>query len=467
MIALALLLSFPASVQGQTVYYGFTLLDPAEQSMVENAYIVVDGTQIVAVGRGAPPQGDNFERIDMSGRYALPGFIDAHAHITTGLRTFDMSSGSPVLKEETSEELTRFQALVALAFGVTTIRNPAGIPEAGARYRENVRSGSWLGPDILQAGSLFGGRPLEWALHPTDEAEWEGAIDREVDFEFEFVKLYTGLTEVELELGIKAAHARGLPAIAHLDRVSWTRAVELGIDALTHSLPTSEELLVEPARGAYIATRDAPRAKFMYQWWEWVDLDSEPVQQMIRVLAEKQVEVDLTLGVNEIVYWFNEIDSLPFMPVDEWMHPDHRPVWREQLGGSLYDWTADDFTRARAVMPKVLEFALRLHQAGVPLLIGTDGTGGGPLFARELELHVRAGIPIWEVLALATTKAAERLGLGGRTGALRAGFDADVVFLDANPLDDITNTRRVVTVLVNGRAYQPEELMEQARRLAE
>jgi hypothetical protein len=205
----------------------------------------------------------------------------------------------------------------------------------------------------------------------------------------------------------------------------------------------------------------------MYQWWEWVDLDSEPVQQMIRVLAEKQVEVDLTLGVNEIVYWFNEIDSLPFMPVDEWMHPDHRPVWREQLGGSLYDWTADDFTRARAVMPKVLEFALRLHQAGVPLLVGTDGTGGGPLFARELELHVRAGIPIWEVLALATTKAAERLGLGGRTGALRAGFDADVVFLDANPLDDITNTRLVATVLLNGRAYQPEELMEQARRLSE
>lgn len=71
----------------------------------------------------------------------------------------------------------------------------------------------------------------------------------------------------------------------------------------------------------------------------------------------------------------------------------------------------------------------RLHEAGVPLLVGTDGTGGGPLFLRELELHVEAGIPVGDVLALATTKAAERLGLAGRTGLLEADFEADIVFL--------------------------------------
>ncbi len=465
--AAALILCLPAAVHGQTVYHGFTLLDPAERRVIDNAYVVVDGTQIVEVGRGALLQGDKSGYVDMSGRYALPGFIDAHAHVTMGVRTIDMSGGTPVLKERPSDEITRFNALVALASGVTTIRNPAGVPAAGARYAESVRSGTWVGPQILQAGTLFGGLPLDWAVHPRNEQDWHDAIEGEVQLGFDFVKLYTGLSEHELEQGIAAAHARGLGTIAHLDRVSWTHAAELGIDALTHALPTSEDLLVEPARSEYIATRDAPSGKFMYQWFELVDFDSEPVQEMIRVLAEKRILVDLTLVVNEIVYWFNEIDSRPFMPEQDWMHPDLVGSWREQLGGSLYDWTVEDFDRAKSVMPKVLEFARRLHEGGVPLLIGTDGTGGGPLFARELELHVAAGMPVWDVLALATTKAAELLGLAGRTGKIEANFEADIVFLEANPLDDIANVGRVETVIAKGRVINRENLIEQARSFAE
>jgi imidazolonepropionase-like amidohydrolase len=81
-------------------------------------------------------------------------------------------------------------------------------------------------------------------------------------------------------------------------------------------------------------------------------------------------------------------------------------------------------------------------------------------------LHVEAGIPIWDVLALATTKAAERLDLRN-TGRLEAGFTADIVFLEANPLDDIANVGRVDTVLARGRAYQARDLIEQARTVAE
>ena len=134
-----------------------------------------------------------------------------------------------------------------------------------------------------------------------------------------------------------------------------------------------------------------------------------------------------------------------------------------QLGASLYDWTADDYRRAKAVMPKVLELARRLHQAGVPLLIGTDGTGGGPYYVRELELHVEAGIRPWEVLALATTEAAERLGLADRTGALEPGRKADIVFLEGNPLEDMGQAANVDSVVVDGRAYTRAALLERAR----
>ena len=91
------------------------------------------------------------------------------------------------------------------------------------------------------------------------------------------------------------------------------------------------------------------------------------------------------------------------------------------MTASHFGWTEDDYRRAHAAMPKVLELAKRFHAAGVRLSIGTDGTGGGPSFVRELELHVQAGIPAWEVLRLATSGAAERLGMAERRGTLAPG----------------------------------------------
>lgn len=461
-----ILASAPIAAQGQTVYHGFTLLDPIAQRATEDSYIVVRGGRIAEVGRGRPSVGGSYRFVDMSGRYALPGFIDSHAHVTIGVRHVDMSGSQPVLRENPTDSITRFNALVALASGITTIRNPAGVPAANRRYADRIRAGDWVGPTALQAGSLFGGFPLEWAQQPADTAAWRVAIDAEKTTGFDYVKLYTGLSEQELQSGIEAAHAHGLRTIAHLDRVSWTRAARLGVDALTHALPTSEDLLEGPARSAYVATRRVPSAKFMYQWFEWADLDSAPIQEMIGLLASRQIEVDLTLVVNELVYWFDRLDSLPIMKRDDWMHPAHQVPWRQQFNASVYDWTPEDFARAKAVMPKVLDFARRLHAAGVPLLIGTDGTGGGPIFARELELHVQAGIPVWEVLALSTTRAAERLGLGALTGALKVGLEADIVFLDRDPRRDISNVSQITMVVVDGKAYTAQDLVALARGFA-
>jgi imidazolonepropionase-like amidohydrolase len=113
-------------------------------------------------------------------------------------------------------------------------------------------------------------------------------------------------------------------------------------------------------------------------------------------------------------------------------------------------------------MPKVLELAKRFHAAGVRLSIGTDGTGGGPSFVRELALHVQAGIPPWEVLRLATSGAAERLGMAESRGSIAPGREADIVFLNANPLANIENVRDVDTVVQNGRAYRAQALIEMA-----
>ena len=461
----SLLLASLARGQETTVYHGFTLLDPTRAAVTENAFIVVEGTRIAQVGSGRPPRGDGRTLVDLSGRYALPGLFDTHAHVTIGPLKVEIKDGAPLLSFEVNDELTRYHALIALAFGVTTIRNPAGNAEANAHYDEMIATGAWLGPEALQAGDLIN---PGFGHHPKSDAEWEREITRQKDLGMEYIKLYSGLSERELEHGIAVAQGQGMKTIAHLDAVSWTRAMELGIDELTHALPTSAELLVEPGRSEYLTSRQNPDARYMYRWFELVDYDSKPFQDMLRMLVEKRTHVDLTLVANEIVYFYDEIDELKYHPL-RYAHPDpaFQQNWHQTMSASHFGWTEDDYRRAHAAMPKMLELAKRFHDAGVRLSIGTDGTGGGTNLVRELELHVQAGIPAWEVLRLATSGAAERLGLEERTGTLAPGFEADIVFLNADPLEHIANVGDVDMVVSDGRAHRAQELLDNAAALAQ
>jgi imidazolonepropionase-like amidohydrolase len=454
---LALLLAASATSQETTVYHGFTRLDPVTATATEDAFVIVEGDRFARVGQGRPPRNDDWSYVDMSGRYALPGLFDTHAHVTIGPLTVEIKDGVPAIRFEVVHDIHRHSALIALASGVTAIRNPAGDAAANAHYDRMIASGEWLGPEAVHAGDLFNpGFPH----FPRDDVEWQREMARQRELGMTYAKLYTGLTEVELARGIELAHANGLKAIAHLDGVSWSRAMELGVDELTHALPTSADLLVEPNRSAYLESRKTPDAKFLYRWFELVDYDSEPFQRMLRMLVENEIHVDLTLVTSELIYFYDRIHELEHEPLkDIYPDPAFLANWHQTMTTSHFGWTEDDYRRAHAALPKVLELAKRFYDAGVRLSIGTDGPGGGTNFVRELALHVRAGIPAWDVLRLATSGAAERLGMANRRGSIAPGMEADLVFLRSNPVENIENVGDVDTVVQNGRAYRSADLI--------
>jgi hypothetical protein len=348
---------------------------------------------------------------------------------------------------------------MALAFGVTTVRNPAGDPEANARYDRQIATGTWIGPDAVHAGAAVQPPPFVGPAftYPRSEAEWQAEGRRQARLGMKYFKLYVSLTEAELATGIRIAHEHGLRAIAHLDQVSWSRAVQLGIDDLTHALPTSAELLPQRRRQDYLASLGKD-STFMYRWFELVDLQGPEIRELIDALVKRRVTVDLTLIVNELLYNLDDLEGVSPERDRRYAHPAVRQAGERQLKASAAGWTEQDFKRARAVLPVVLRFARQLHDAGVPLLIGTDGHGGTPFYARELQLHVAAGIPIWDVLRLGTVRGAQRLGLGETTGRLEPGFEADIVFLHRNPLTDVSNIRDVHTVVTNGQPFGFDEL---------
>jgi len=441
------------------LYFGFTRLDPVAESSIPDSYLIVTDGRIDEVGSGPPPSGAFRSRRDLTGRFALPGFVDAHAHITAGPHNLEIVDGKPLVTIESVDSITRFNGRMALAFGVTSVRNPGGDAEANARYDARVASGEWLGPDAVHAGPVIQPPPMggHAFAYPTTDAEWDAEAKRQADLGMRYFKLYVSLTDDELAKGIAAAHRHGLRAMAHLNRVSWARAVELGMDDLTHALPTSPDLLEPEARERYLAQADAT-SRFMYRWFELVDWNAPKASALIRELAERKIGVDLTLVVNWGVYNGDLTDSLVPKDLEKYVHPATLEASRKFAAASTSGWTPDDYRRARATLPKVFELVRRLDAAGVPLMVGTDGHGGSPWYAKELELHAEAGLPVWEVLRLATTWGAARIGLGDRTGRLEPGFEADVVFLRDNPVESLARVRDVDLVVSNGRAFGFEEL---------
>jgi hypothetical protein len=399
--------------------------------------------------------------IDLAGRYALPGFVDGHAHITGAPPEFKVVDGKASITMSSDDKLTQHSGRIALAFGVTTVRNPGGDPEANARYDKMISSGQWLGPEALHAGSVIEPPPFGGAsfAYPQTEAQWQAEAARQAGLGMRYFKLYVDLSEEELATGIRVAHQHGLKAIAHLNKVSWTRAAELGIDGLEHALPTSPDLL-EPAQRAQYLAELGPDSKFMYRWFERVDYDGPLMRHLVELLARKRVVTNMSFFVNHLVYNIDDpARAIPDMEkYRRYSYPGTLENAIKQLQASNAGWTKEDYERARAVMPKVLKLGAILHQARVPMLIGTDGTGGGPYYSFELGLHQHAGIPVWDILRMATSGAAELLGISGRTGRIEPGFEADVVFLNADPVADVANAAEVYGVLSNGRFFRFEDL---------
>ena len=458
----------PADAQDETVYTGVTILDPLTERRLPDRYIVVRGDRIEAIGQGRVPRRyARAARLDTTGRFAMPGLFDTHAHITLGPVAPLVENGEVSLVVAGDEIITRHDALMLLAAGVTTIRDPGGDTARMIAYRNAVAEGRLTGPEARVAGAVIdrSAFPVTGLVDRVDDTH--GVVDH-VDAQaragVDYVKLYEALTPEDLAAGIAAADAAGVGVIAHLGDVSWSEAVQMGVDSLVHAMPISPDLLPPDKRAAYLAER-RPGAYAFFEWYEQADLDGPEVQTMIRMIADRRIPVDATLIAFHLAFHGDDA-SYPDRDL-AWAYPSMVENWRTVFRFDL-GWEADDYARARAVWPKVQRFVRMLHEAGALLTIGTDMNNPfvapGISVAREAELHVEAGIPAWDVLRMATANAARSLEMDNRTGRLEVGMEADILFLDADPSVDIRALSGVVGVVENGRFHRPEDLKREARR---
>ena len=404
---------------------GPTLIDGTGDPPKLNAIIIVNGNKIVAVTNETETEyhdkyyslinnettGVNI--VNLTGKYVIPGLFDMHAHVA-GVR-----------KNSYNQDFSENALKMLLDYGVTTIRSPAGPTNQSIALKHNVSEGLIEGPEIFTAGVLLNGPQIaipfvEKQISTEEQAREE--VRQQAAAGVDYVKLYVGLPPNLVKAAIEEAHSRGIGVIGHLYMTSWTDAANLGIDALTHGVPVNPSLLPSgDKREQFLENGGGPFDHFL--WLDLLDLNSTEVEEMIDALVENDILVDPTLSIYEAML---KDDGYGFSD------PQNQRRWA-----------------------KVIQLTKIMYDNGVQILSGSDipnfGLIPGVSLHNELELLTEAGINPLEVIEIATNNGAKALDIDDRVGTIEPGKQADMIILASNPIENMSNTKGIEAVIVDGR----------------
>ncbi len=413
----------------------------------------VQGTHITTItAAGSPACLRDARAVNLQGRYLLPGLIDMHAHLTLGPLEIKRERGRAVMQALPDDDIAEHNARRLVAFGVTALRNPGGDLQAATRYKARLAAGELVGPETFNAGPVINNADLPGLATAAHTAEdMEQVVRAQVDAGADWIKLYTGLSPELLKAGIDAAHRHGRPAVAHLESIAWTDALAMGLDGIVHLMPLSPDLLTPEQRTAWQATARGGTYSF-FEWWEHFDPEGPQADRLVAAYHHHRPVFDATLVAFHAAF-VQDQDNPYKDDARRYAHPRLLAHWNEWFTFAI-GWQPDDFRRARGVWPKVQRMAARLYATDARLTLGTDMSNPwiapGISLHREMQLLADAGVPNAQLLLAATRNAAEALGAGDRIGRIAPGFEADLLVLDANPLDDIQHTRDIHAVVLDG-----------------
>jgi imidazolonepropionase-like amidohydrolase len=403
----------PAVAKGMFAIVGARLIDGTGASPIEHSIVMVRDGRITAVGSaGAVKVPVGMRVIHAEGRSLLPGLWEMHAH-------YSGVEFGPAL----------------LAAGVTTARDCGGEFEFLTTVRSKIDKDHALGPKLLLAGLIDSGGPLAFGyVDVKTPAEAVAAVDMYADAKFEQIKVYTQIQPDVLKAISAEAHRRDMTVTGHVPAaVNAFEGIADGMDQINHLQFVTRAMVPDGQSGP-------------------VDLESKRAQEMIALLKEKKIVVDPTLGWGEMAGHPKSVDVASFEP-----------------GIKAAPYTLSSKFRALGVpaageakfherMKTNLEVVGALYRAGVTIVPGSDTGLLGYGLDRELELYVQAGMTPMAAIQSATIVAARVMKLDGESGSIEAGKRADMVLVDGNPLEHISDIRRVVSVVSDGRMYDSKRL---------
>jgi len=421
----------PAWGQDVSILRGVTLIDGTGAPHQQNVDVLVSGTTIVRVEPTGTTTAGTVH--DYRGKFLLPGLISAHSHV--GQVNGTSQSPANYNRDNILRQLRQYEV-----YGVTTIVALGTNQKLFYEIRKEAHDGTIPGADLFGADRGIGvrnGVPGGQVLAATEDQidrpgtaeQARAAVRAAKERGTDFIKMWVDdsygtvpkMTKEVYTATIDEAHRQGLRVTAHIFSLNDAKAlVAAGVDVIAHGV------------------RDQP-----------VD------HEFIEAMKKNSVWYIATLGLNDAVFIFAEH---PEWLDDPFFQHALQPALKAQFADAAWrekTLAAPATNRARdAVRMNQRNLAI-LHDAGVRIGFGTD-SGAMPLRIpgfmehRELALMVEAGLSPQESLAIATSGSAALLGLDDR-GTIQAGKLADLLVLDADPAEDILNSRKIHAVWRRGK----------------
>jgi len=415
------------------------------------ATIIVRAGRIEQVSTTARIPNDA-DTLDASGAWIIPGLWDMHAHIWSRTLLFPMY----------------------IAHGITGVRDMGSSLPLWLAWRDSVSRGLVDGPHAIVSGVIVDGLSPFNSMYVQVKTPDEGrALVRDLKARgADFIKVYDRLSVDAYKSIMTAAKEARIPVAGHIPPgVSALEASRLGQHSIEHltslaaSCSDSGAALGRAAEVGLDSVRDLDFSKDStlrgrvgaalgpyYERARSLPLDACDVARGMPVVAralragDTWITPTLVLGLSGLLEDTSVEDSLRA----------RLPVWAAGMTRVSVPNAISTQTRRQQQM---LAMMRELKRAGVRMLIGSDAPNPGSVpgigLHRELELFVRVGYTAYEALRIATRDAAEFAGMLDSLGTIEPGRLADLVVLDANPLEDIRNARRIRAVLLQGRRLRP------------
>jgi imidazolonepropionase-like amidohydrolase len=463
-LPLALAFSTPAiaAERADVIIRHAAVIDVAGARVLPGQAVVLRGEDIVAVGPDAEiaARWQAGRSIEGRGRFLIPGLWDMHVHF----------GGGPALIEENKALLPLY-----IAHGITSIRDASGdLPVQVLEWREAIRSGKLAGPQLFTSGAKIEGIRPVWkgTLEVGDEAGVDAALERLRRDRVDFVKITDSTLTPPLFLyALSRAREAGLRTSGHIPMaLTVAQAVDAGIRSLEHiDYAYKAGVKGEAAIAADFAAGRIDRAEANRRLRE--GFDRQTALAAYRNLAAKDVFVTPTLNGGRII---------DFLDVDDHLDDDYLAyigpglratyAWRVERAAKA---TPEQIAARHAHYRQLAAVLPLLQEAGVTIMAGTDAgflnsyNYPGIGLHDELSLYVKEGLTPAQALASATRAGPAWFGRLDRYGAIEAGKAADLVLLEANPLEDIRATRAIHAVVLRGAVHERADLdrmLDQAKR---
>jgi imidazolonepropionase-like amidohydrolase len=430
-----------------------TLIDATGAAPMPDMTVFVADEQIAAIGQSKSvfiPR--STKTLDAGGKFLIPGLADMHGHLT--------GAGEPTGSRE-------FILPLLLANGVTTVRDMGGDLDSLLKLRHETERGQLQAPQIFFAGPYLDGDPplFQPSLVVTSSAEAIEDIHSLSSRGADFIKVQSNLSR-DAYFAIADACRRGhIGFVGHVpDHVTAAEASEAGQKSIEHltgvlrACSSDEPLLMRKQFAAGPKKATIGQSLNRELGWQRELLQSYSDEQAAALIA-KFIR-NQTWQVPTLILLRNDAFPTPETDPSRDSRREYIPLqvlanWEKGTKDRDKGATAEEFALRSSFMRASLRIVGKMNAAGVPIMAGTDTTAPyvfpGSSLHEELALLVQAGLTPMQALQAATKRPAEFLGKLQTQGTIQQGKIADLLLLDANPLEDIHNTEKIRAVILRGK----------------